>query len=290
MTANISVELKAEMAGALSTLAVCMRIERRDGNVYGFSTHDAPIVYEGVRYEPTASFNPSDIVSTDNMDVDNVTVEGAISGDTLTEDELRAGYWDRAAFRIFMVNWADLTMGDAKLRKGWLGPVTLNRQTFVVELLGLMEAYATSIGKSTQAMCRASLGDGDCQVNLEGSPSYTVTGTIDVADTDFFTLHDSARTEEAGYFDEGRLTLHYPQGDLSYEVKAYTLEGGSPGTGVWITKTAYAYDATGVAYTMTRGCNRMFSTCRDVFNNVINFQGEPYLKGNDKLVQVGRHT
>lgn len=283
MTANISVALKAEMAGALSKLAACMRIERRDGNVYGFTTHDAPIVYDGVTYEPAASFNPSDVASNDNMDVDNVTVEGIISSDTLTEDELRAGYWDHAEFRIFMVNWADLTMGDAKMRKGWFGPVTLNRQTFVVELLGLMEAYSTSIGKSTQAMCRASLGDSDCQVSLVGSPSYTVTGTIETSGTDFFTLTDSNRTEADAYFDEGVITLDFPNGSLSYEVKAYIV-------GTWITKTAFAYDATGVTYTMTRGCNRMLSTCRDVFNNVVNFRGEPFLKGNDKLVQVGRHT
>lgn len=282
MTKSISVNLKAEMTGALSKLATCMRLERSDGNVYGFTTHDVPLTIDGVRYEPAASFNPTDIASANNLDTDNLTVEGAISSATLTEDELRAGYWDYARFRIFQVNWSDLTMGDKKDRAGRLGNVSVHRQTFVAELLGLMEAYAISIGELTSPMCRASLGDARCKFDLAGSPSMSVTGTITTGDTDFFTLHDAARTEADGYFDEGVITLHYATGDLSYEVKAYIV-------GTWITKTPWAYDATGIAYTMTRGCDRRFETCRDTFGNVVNFRGEPWLRGNDKLIQIGRH-
>lgn len=283
MTKSISVNLKAEMTGALSKLATCMRLERSDGNVYGFTTHDVPLTIDGVLYEPAASFNPSNIVSANNLDTDNLTIEGAIDSATLTEDELRAGYWDYARFRIFQVNWSDLTMGDKKDRAGRLGNVSVHRQTFVAELLGLMESYAISIGQLSSPMCRASLGDARCKFDLAGSPSMSVTGTIETADTDFFTLHDSARTEADGYFDEGVITIHYAQGDLSYEVKAYVV-------GVWITKTPWAYDATGITYTMTRGCDRRLETCRDTFNNVVNFRGEPWLRGNDKLIQVGRRS
>ena len=287
MTKSISFNLKAELTGALSKIATCMWLQRQDGNVYGFTTHDQTLTIDGVDYEPAASFNPTDIVSANNLDTDNLTVEGVIDSTTLTEDELRAGYWDYARFRIFQVNWNDLTMGDKKDRAGHLGNVSAHRQTFVAELLGLMEAYATSVGGLSSPMCRASLGDQRCKVDITaiGSPptSGVVTGTIVTADTDFFTLHDSARTEPDGYFDEGVITIHYATGDLSYEVKAYVV-------GTWITKTPWAYDATGVDYTMTRGCNRRFETCRDTFNNVINFRGEPWLKGNDKLMQIGRRS
>lgn len=287
MTKSISFNLKAELTGALSKIATCMWLQRQDGNVYGFTTHDQTLTIDGVNYEPAASFNPTDIVSANNLDTDNLTVEGVIDSTTLTEDELRAGYWDYARFRIFQVNWNDLTMGDKKDRAGHLGNVSAHRQTFVAELLGLMEAYATSVGELSSPMCRASLGDQRCKVDITavGSPptSGVVTGTIVTADTDFFTLHDSARTEPDGYFDEGVLTIHYDTGDLSYEVKAYVV-------GTWITKTPWAYDATGIGYTMTRGCNRRFETCRDTFNNVINFRGEPWLKGNDKLMQIGRRS
>lgn len=283
MTKSISFNLKAEMSGALSTLCTCMYIERTDGRAYGFTMHDQTLVIDGLAYEPAASFNPSDIKSANTMEVDNLTVEGILSSDSITEDELRAGRWDYASYRIFQVNWNDLSMGDAKLRAGHFGEVTVHRQTFSVELLGLMDAYTTSIGQLTQPMCRTSLGTPECGVVLTGSPSRSVSGTIDMADTDFFTMHDSDRTEPDGFFDEGVIVIHYPTGDLSYEIKAYI-------PGVWITKTPFAYDATGVAYDMTQGCNRLFSTCCNVFNNAVNFRGEPWLRGPDALVQIGRHN
>lgn len=283
MTKIVSTNLRAEMTGALQKLATCMLITRSDGAVYGFTTHDKPLTVSGVVYEAAASFSATDVASNSNLDVDNLTVEGILSSASITEEDLRAGRWDYAAFRIFIVNWADLTMGDYKVRAGRLGEVQVHKQTFSVELLGLMEAYGISIGELTSPMCRASLGDARCGFNLTGSPSSTVTGTIVTADTDFFTLHDSSRVEADGYFDEGVIT--FTSGDnagIAREVKAYVV-------GTWITKTPIPYDATGATYTMTRGCNRRFETCRDTFNNVINFRGEPWLRGNDALIQIGRH-
>src|SRR6185369_11228152 len=108
------------------------------------------------------------------------------------------------------------------------------------ELLGLMESYATAVGEVTQAGCHASLGDARCKYDLAGSPANIVTGTIGTAVISgagaFFTLSDAARTEPAGFFDEGILTLQFSGGDLQYEVMTYT-----PGT--WTTKTPIAYDA-----------------------------------------------
>lgn len=287
MTKSISVNLKAEMTGALSKLATCMKITRTDGTVYGFTAHDKPLTIDGVTYEPAASFTPSDIESGSNLDADNLNVDGVLSADSITEEDLRAGRWDYAAFRIFQVNWDDLTQGDKKDRAGTLGAVTVHRQHFVAELMGMLDAYGVNIIEVTTPGCRASLGDSRCGVDLLGSPaaaSFTVTGTIDTADTDFFTLHDAERTEADGYFDEGRIT--FTSGDnqgLSYEVKAYVV-------GTWITKTPFAYDATGATYTMTRGCNRHFTTCRDTFDNAVNFRGEPWVRGPDAAIQIGRQT
>lgn len=36
---------------------------------------------------------------------------------------------------------------------------------------------------------------------------------------------------------------------------------------------------------LTAGCDKNFSTCRDRFQNSINFRGEPYLPGNDLLTR-----
>ncbi len=278
---TISIGLRTELMRSTARLATCMRIERTDGSVYGFTTNRKTMLIGGTLYRPASSFNPSDIASANNLDSDDVQIEGLLASAGVTEDDLRAGRWDRAAFRIFQVNWHDLTQGDKKDRAGFLGETKVGR-IWMAELLGIMESYSTAIGETTQAGCHASLGDQRCKYDLAGSPANIVTGTIGIAGDDFFTLNDAARTEPAGFFDEGIITIEFAGGDISYEVMTYT-----PGT--WMTKTPVAYDASGVGYTMTRGCRRRFQEdCVDTFDNAVNFRGQPHLRGPDALVQVGR--
>lgn len=88
---------------------------------------------------------------------------------------------------------------------------------------------------------------------------------------------------DSGYFDYGLLTMTSGASEgLSMEVKSYvpgqiTLQLPFPFT-----------VAAGDTYSLTAGCDRSFATCRDRFNNVLNFRGEPYVPGLDSLVQVGR--
>jgi hypothetical protein len=44
----------------------------------------------------------------------------------------------------------------------------------------------------------------------------------------------------------------------------------------------------GDTFDLQPGCDKARETCRDTFSNIVNFQGEPFLAGNDRLVQVGR--
>ena len=282
---SISVNLQSHLNGPLTKLATCIFVTRIDGVEFGFTTHDKPLVIDSFVYEPAASFNPSDITSGNDLEVDNVSITGILSSDSITEDDLRAGRWDFATFRLFQVNWSNLSMGDKKDRKGTFGQVTVDRLTFAVELLGMMQAYTTSIGELTSPGCRANLGDARCGVVLSGgSPALGVTGTIDTAGTDFFSLTDTERAEEDGHFDGGVITFTSGQLDgLAFEVKTYTI-------GAWTTHVAMPYDASGATYAMTAGCDKRRETCRDRFNNIGNFRGEPWLRGIDSMVQVGRHS
>jgi uncharacterized phage protein (TIGR02218 family) len=39
--------------------------------------------------------------------------------------------------------------------------------------------------------------------------------------------------------------------------------------------------AAGDAFTVSAGCDKRFSTCRDRFENIVNFRGFPQMPGND---------
>jgi hypothetical protein len=87
----------------------------------------------------------------------------------------------------------------------------------------------------------------------------------------------------SGYFDYGVMTMTSGANDgLSMEVKSYTV-------GQIVLQLPFPYAvAVGDSYSLTAGCDRSFTTCKDRFSNVLNFRGEPYVPGLDKVIQVGR--
>jgi len=279
---NYDPDLFSHLQQSGTTIARCILITRSfDGVEYGFTTHDRPLTIGGIVYEPTASFIQKDIAANLSLDTDNTEAEALLDSDTLTEEDLRAGKWDFSPYRIFQVNWADLTMGDKKDSTGHLAKVSVNRQTFVAELLGLMEALGTSIGEITTPNCRAWLGDERCKFDVG---PYTFAGTVDSGNPDMYTFIDGGMGQEETYFAEG--IVLFTSGLLdghSYDIKSFTAGG------VFITKTPMAYQpAPGDTFTAVVGCDKKRTTCRDKFSNVINFRGEPWLRGNDVLVQIGR--
>ena len=87
----------------------------------------------------------------------------------------------------------------------------------------------------------------------------------------------------SGYFDYGLMTMTSGANiGLAMEVKSYVV-------GQITLQLPFPYAvAAGDTYSLTAGCDRSFSTCKGRFSNVLNFRGEPYLPGLDKLIQVGR--
>lgn len=213
---SASANLKATLAGTVAPLAIGWLIRRTDREIFAFTDHDldfdfdlesvvadfgytAPIGIDGTgtqTYRSTTGYQATDIESTAALAVDNLEVHGLLVSPSITEDDLRAGRWDYADVVIFMVNWNELTEGALIERVGKLGQVTVDAGIFKAELRGMTQAYSRTIGELTSPSCRADLGDARCKVDLVGgSPSFTVTGTIDSTDAEGLVLLASDRAE-----------------------------------------------------------------------------------------------
>jgi hypothetical protein len=164
----VSASLAAHLAGPVTTLATCWRITRTDGVVFRFTDHDRDLVVDDEAYEASAGYSRTAISNDVGMGVDNLDVEGVFDSAAVTEEELRAGLFDQAEVRIFLVNWADPSMGVLRLRRGWFGEVVLTEQgVFRTELRGLTQALSQRIGELYSPECRADLGDHRCRVPIQ---------------------------------------------------------------------------------------------------------------------------
>jgi len=277
---TISSPLAAHIAGEVTTLATCWKLTRRDSTVMGFTDHDADLVIGGVTYAAATGFTPSAVASNATLAVDNLEVEGMLSAGAITEPDIMAGLYDFAAIDIFMVNYADLTQGSLKLRRGWLGEVSLSRQHFVAEVRGLAQALAQNIGELFSPSCRASLGDARCKINLSG---FTATSAVTTsADRQHFIA--SGLTGAAGIYTLGLVTFTSgANAGLSMEVKEHTYVTGTGGEVTLSLALPYAI-APGDTFSIVQGCDKTIGTCKAVFNNVANFRGEPHIPGIDKML------
>jgi uncharacterized phage protein (TIGR02218 family) len=69
------------------------------------------------------------------------------------------------------------------------------------------------------------------------------------------------------------------------EVKSFA--GGSFTLSQLMPKTI----SVGDSYSVYAGCRKRFlEDCRDKFNNVVNYRGEPYVPGTDQIMQYGGQT
>jgi len=275
---TISSGLAAHLAGEVTTLATCWKLTRTDGSIMGFTDHDQDIVVDAVSYVAASGFTPTAIENQARLAVDNLDVEGMLDSGNITEADIMAGKYDFAEVEIFMVNYTDLTQGTLPLRRGWLGEVTLRNGQFSAEVRGLSQRLSQTVGELYSPSCRAQFGDNRCTVNLT---SHTVTGTVSAV-TSNQVFEDDTRAEVAGSFTFGRITFTSGANDgLSMEVKEHM------GGGKLILVMPMPYDVqTGDSYSLIKGCDKTFQTCAQVYENAVNFRGEPHVPGLDKMLET----
>ncbi|MGE0410359.1 MAG: DUF2163 domain-containing protein, partial [Amphiplicatus sp.] len=193
----------AHLAGGATTLATCWRIERADGEVFGFTDHDRALSFGGESYEPETGAEGSALASSADLAVDNQEIAGALSSARLSAGALASGRFDGAAVEIWRVNWAD-TDQRLLLKRGVIGEVKREGGRFTAEIRGAAAALDETRGRVYQRLCDARLGDARCGVDLD-APAFKGEGAVQ-------SLVDEARFVATGlegfaddWFAHGRL-------------------------------------------------------------------------------------
>lgn len=290
MSKTVSIPLKAHYALGTTTIARCWRFERRDGQVVTVTTCARDLLISSELYRAKEGVNPTAIEQQADGAVQNSEVNGTLSTEFASEDEIVSGLWDKAFVTVFEVNYRDLTMGRLTLQAGTLGNVKAGRSAFTAELRGLLQALQQSVGRVFTPHCLATLGDSQCKVAIEAMRfSSTLTGV-----TNRRIFVDSAATQVSDWFGAG--VLRVESGDMAgAELEVYGFAGG-----IYTLALPLPMNPTvGMAYSVLPGCRKRHergprnplgaSDCKDKFNNVINFRGMPpsMFPGNNRILGFG---
>jgi uncharacterized phage protein (TIGR02218 family) len=258
----------------LEGVAVYWRVERPDGVTLGFTSHDRDLEFDGVRFRSAPGMVPSAIRRTASLEPDSAEVQGAISHSAISPADLSAGRFDFSKVEVGLVDWE--TLERSSLYRGEIGTISSDGTSFESELRSLKSNLEQDTVPRTSPTCRARFCGPGC--NLSGHR---------------FT-HEAAVSE----FDAG-------SGKLAFNsaVPAAALNSGfvrwidGPHAGIRMRVLEAADDgllldgdlastiAAGDRALLREGCDHTFATCAGRFANGVNFQGEPFLPGNDALVR-----
>lgn len=279
---SVPAALLTHYESGATTMAWGLKVTRKDGTVYGWTSHDADIVVDGTNYMSGPGMDVASLVTSAGFSVDNTELIILENDIAITREEIIAGIWDGAAFELFRFNWASPQDGRDVLKVGNFGNVQPRRGSYTVELRGLRQRLQSTIGAITQPTCRWRLGDSRCGVDLAGSPQFTVTGTL-TSVTSQYQIRDSARAEPADWFTGGVITMTSGENDgLSFKVKSHAADGS-----LVLDLPAVLTLQVGDTYSLVAGCTkRLAEDCVAKFNNAVNFGGEPHLPGIDRITAL----
>lgn len=265
--------LVSHLAGETTTLTLCWRVTREDGQVFRFTAHDVDLLVGGYKYEAALGFSATAVETSSALNVDDMEVEGLLSSAGISTQDLMSGLWNNARVEMFMVNYKDTSQGPLNVRVGWLGEAlhSAERGMFVIELRGPTQRLQQTIGRAVTAACDADFGDARCKVN---KASYTITGAVtSVASNQVF---DGDTTPVSA---KGEITWTAGQNTgLSMEIKAI-----SGSTFTLLLPMPYPV-LPGDTYSAVAGCDKSDTACKG-YNNYDNNRGFPHLSTVDKLTQ-----
>ena len=255
----------------LATIALCWRIERRDGVAVGLTAHDRDLVVGGLVHRAAPGMTPSAIQRADGLEADTMDVAGALTSAAIGERDLLAGRWDGARVVLFAVDWTD-PGSRVELGEGIIGAVELGDDGFTAELRGASAALDRAVVEETSPECRADLGDRRCRVAMAGRRRFARVVACEGA---VVTMDSSA--EGLG----GGLLRWFGGANCGLESAV------ARGVGVAVTLRAvpaFVVEA-GVLVEVVEGCDKSLATCAGRFGNAVNFRGEPFLPGIDLLTR-----
>ncbi len=135
---TIPAALQAKLDSGVTTLCRCWTIQRQDNVTQGFTDHDEDVVLDGVTCRAGTGLTGSEATQNFGLAVDSSELTGALSSETLNEDDLAAGHYDAANVELWLVDWSEPDL-RVLLAKGSLGEVRRDGTAFTAELRGLSE-------------------------------------------------------------------------------------------------------------------------------------------------------
>lgn len=282
MTRTVPTALQTHLDGAVTTTCRLLRIQLRDGRVFGVTSLDADVTYNdgrgSITYSANQGVDPSALSSDSDLSVSNAEAQSLLvtTGSGITEAMIEAGELRDAEWTLYLVNYRNLANGHAILGAGDVGEVTKRwGLVWMPELLSYSVRLRQPIGTHWSRTCRAIFGsaaEGQTGCGVAADTLW-VSGTVSGvgAETDrVFT-----GSVVAGAFVPGR--VEWVSGQNVGRIGI--IDSFTAGTATLANAMPYPI-VNGNTYRIRPDCARTWAACT-AYGNQLNFKGEPLIPSGD---------
>ena len=257
----------------LEGVATFWRIERRDGVTQGFTSHDRDLWFDGLLHRAAPGMVPSAIRRTAEIESESAELEGALSHDAIRAADLAAGRYDGARFHVGIVDWQ--TLEHSVLFHGEAGAMSEEDGRFGTEIRSAKAMLMVDTIPRTSPTCRAQFCGPGCTLK---STQFTHEAQCSWVDIETGTVSFAGIADAANFSDGSLRWIDGPHAGLTMRVMR------TSGAQLTLERELEAA-ATGARAVLLEGCDHTVGTCAQRFGNAVNFQGEPFLPGNDLLAR-----
>lgn len=265
---TISAGLRNALAADVSTLCRLITITLTTGRVLRYTTLDREITFGAQLYTPAGV--DASAIRQSKIGGSNGGSITLIMGEDITEDMIRSRALSGALYRIEFIDYKRPDFGSGVLSVGKFGNIDFDeRGQCTINLDSLITTGAArNIGEVYSQNCRNDFGDKLCRFDIE---SLRVPFVIDaVIDLQTFVANELITPTENKYLN-GVVT--FTSGDnlnTTMEV-VYSATDGMIVLGL-----VPPYDIIpGDSASIIPGCTKERSVCKTLYNNLLNFKGEP---------------
>jgi uncharacterized phage protein (TIGR02218 family) len=254
---------------SVTTLSTCWKLKLKDKRILGFTDFIRDLDIDGVIYKAKSGFSSSAIESDISLSADNLEISGFLDSDIIDKEDLLSGIYDHAYLEIFIMNYQDIKLSPFILKSGYLGEIRLKNNQFTAEVIGITDVLSNQIGKLYSPTCRARFAGKECRVSdypiikCKILKRYSSTQIL-------------INKAISGMFNYGVAEFKVGR-DISIPVRECNGK---------IVTFAFSIPDEVKARTqciIRSGCDKKLSTCSDIYNNAVNFRGEPHIPGVDEI-------
>ena len=258
----------------LEGVATFWRIRRRDGVALGLTSHDRDLWFDGIVHRAAPGMLPSAIRRTADLSPDSAEVRGAVTHDSLAAGDLASGRFDGAAVEIGVADWESLDR--AVLYRGEIGVIDEEAGRFTAELISAKAALEADTVVRTSPTCRARFCGPGCTLSANRFTHEATLATVDLAENRVsFSGGPPAEAMRDG-------SLRWVDGPHAGQTMEVTR---ADETGLVLDAALDQGLASGARALLREGCDHTLQTCHARFGNAANFQGEPFVPGNDLMAR-----